>query len=135
MSTRRKRIPDRVKLIAALRRMGLTIEQVEFDHDPALALRRVNRETGDTIPPANDPEHITMLLVTEHKAKTFGKGGEKRVTTAGSDIGKIAKLARLEKQAEENRRRMLAKEPGSPPDRMSRWPKRKIPSKARGSNL
>ena len=126
----RKAIPDRVKLIAALRRMGLTIEQVQFDHAPALALRPINPETGDTIPPANDPDHIELLLITEHKAKTFGKGGEKRITTAGSDIHAIAKTRRLAKQQEEARRRMLAKTTGDEPQEQikkkpkTKWPKR-----------
>lgn len=120
-SARRKRIPDRVKLIAALRRYGLTIEDVEFDHDPALALRPVNPATGDTIPPANDPEHIRMLLITEHRRKTFGPGGEKRITTAGSDVGNIAKVRRLSKKQEEMRRRMLAKESGTEPKAKRKW--------------
>lgn len=125
MAKVRKAIPDRVKLIAALRRMGLTIEQVQFDHNPALALRPINPETGDTIPPANDPEHIDLLLITEHKSKTFGKGGEKRVTTAGSDIHAIARMKRLEEQHEEARRRMLAKATGDEPEQPKKKPGRK----------
>lgn len=125
----RKAIPDRVKLIAALRRFGLVIEQVQFDHAPALALRPINPVTGDTIPPANDPEHIQMLLIVEHKAKTFGPGGEKRITTAGSDIGNIAKTRRVTKDQEDFQRRMLAKEAGEKPERKSKWPKRSFPKK------
>lgn len=124
---KRKAIPDRVKLIAALRRMGLQITEVQFDHNPALELRPVNPNTGDTIPPANDPDHIDMLLLVEHKEKTFGRGGEKRITTAGSDIGNIRKMQRLSDEQEEFRRRMLAKstgeeEPKSRPK--SNWPSR-----------
>ncbi|THK34010.1 hypothetical protein EHS39_32900 [Ensifer sp. MPMI2T] len=122
-------MPDKVKLIAALRRMGLTIEQVQFDHNPALALRPIDPATGDTIPPANDPEYIELLLIAEHKEKTFGKGGEKRVTTAGSDIGNIAKVRRLTEAQEEARRRMLAKDAGEKPVRKSRWPKRPFQSR------
>lgn len=122
----RKAIPDRVKLIAALRRMGLTIEEVQFDHSPALALRPINPVTGETIPPANDPDHIEMLLVAEHKEKTFGKGGEKRITTAGSDIGNIAKVRRLTAQQQEMRRRMLAKAEGVTSPKKSKWPARPL---------
>lgn len=125
----RKPIPDRVKLLAALRRFGLSIGEVQFDHNPALALRPINKLTGDTIPPANDPEHIDMLLLGEHKAKTFGPGGEKRITTAGSDIGNIAKVRRLTKAQEESRRRMLAKAEGQEPERKTKWPKRSFPKK------
>lgn len=121
---RRKRIPDRIKLLAALRKMGLTIEQVQFDHDPALELRPVNPVTGDTVPPANDPDHITMLLIREHKTKTFGPGGEKRITTAGSDIHKIHKLDRLQAEHEEFQRRVLSREPRDEAKPRSRWPKR-----------
>lgn len=124
MKPKRKAIPDRVKLIAALRRMGLTIEEVEFDHNPALALRDLDPKTGDTIPPANDPAHIHMLLITEHRKKTFGPGGEKRITTAGSDVHAIAKVRRLTKAQEEARQRMLAKAPGEKPERKSKWPSR-----------
>lgn len=126
---KRKAIPDRVKLIAALRRMGLTITEVQFDHNPALWLRPINPLTGDTIPPANDPDHIDMLLLVEHKTKTFGRGGDKRITTAGSDIGNISKTRRVSADHEEFRRRMLAKDAGEEPPvekqkRKSKWPSR-----------
>lgn len=121
---KRKRIPDRVKLIAALAAMGLTIEEVEFDHDPALGIRRVNPATGDTIPPANDPKHIKMLLIADHKVKTFGPGGEKRITTAGSDIHKINKIKNLSKAQEESRRRILEKPPREERKPKTRWPRR-----------
>ncbi|WP_235679056.1 hypothetical protein [Aquibium microcysteis] len=121
---RRRRIPDRIKLLAALRKMGLTVEQVQFDHDPALELRPINPVTGDTVPPANDPDHITMLLIKEHKTKTFGPGGEKRITTAGSDVHKIHKLARLSAEHEDFQRRVLSREPRDGTKPKSRWPKR-----------
>lgn len=129
---KRKAIPDRVKLIAALRRFGLVIGQVQFDHQPALELRPINPHTGDTIPAANDPDHIQMLLIAEHKTKTFGPGGEKRITTAGSDIGNIAKTRRLTKDQEEFQRRMTAKaqgEEGDQPKPKTKWPKRSFPKK------
>ncbi|RWX72596.1 hypothetical protein EOA24_00510 [Mesorhizobium sp. M2A.F.Ca.ET.039.01.1.1] len=129
---KRKAIPDRVKLIAALRRMGLTIEQVQFDHNPALELRPIDPETGDTIPPANSPDHIDLLLITEHKTKTFGRGGDKRITTAGSDIGNIKKLRHLTKDEEAFRRRLLAKAEGEPePKKKSRWPSRPFGKRGR----
>jgi hypothetical protein len=121
---RRKAIPDRVKLTAALRRFGLTTADVQFDHNPALELRPWNPLTNDTIPPANSPDHIEMLLIAEHKVKTFGAGGEKRISTADGDVGKIAKVRRLTAQQEEARRRMLAKDEGEKPQKKSKWPKR-----------
>lgn len=130
----RKRIPDRVKLEAALRRFGLKVEDVQFDHNPALALRPINKLTGDTIPPANDPAHIDMLLVDEHKLKTFGRGGEKRITTADGDIGKISKVRRLTKKQEAFRQRLLAKDAGEEPaPRKSKWQSRPFKPKAKAT--
>lgn len=126
MAGRRKKIPDKVKLIAALRRFNLELTQVEFNHTPPLALREYDPVAKDTIPPANDPDHIEMLLIEEHRVQTFGRGGTKRITTAGSDIHAIAKVRRLTKAQEEARRRMLAKEQGEKPVRKSRWPKRPL---------
>jgi hypothetical protein len=134
----RKKIPDRIKLEVALRRMGLKIEEVQFDHNPALGLRRIDPVTGETIPPANDPNFIDMLVhETEHKPKTFGPGGEKRITTAGGDIHAIAKVKRLEKQQAEFRRRLTAKQSceASDPDggtarkAKAKWPKRSFPKR------
>lgn len=132
---RRKKIPDRVKLLAALKRQGLRIEEVEFDHEPALALRPLNPETGDTIPPANDPDHIRMLLIKEHDVKTNGPGGEKRITTAGSDKGKIKKVRKLSQQQKEFRRRMLEKEPGQNSKPESKWPRRPMSRKTKGKTV
>lgn len=125
---KRKTIPLAVKLDVALARFGLTLADVQFDHAPALELREWDEAAGDTIPPANDPEHIQMLLIAEHKAKTFGRRGEKTATTHGSDIGNIAKARRITKQQEEARRRMLAKDAGEPKPR-SKWGSRPFPKR------
>lgn len=125
----RKRVPDRVKLIAALARFGLKIEQVQFDHSPPLALRPINPETGDTIPPANDPVFIQMLTIDEHRVKTTGKPA----TTAGSDIHAIARVKRLSSQQEAFRQRLLAKEPCEPQRKVSKIPTRPFPKRDRRS--
>lgn len=66
-----------------------------------------------------------MLTIPEHREKTFGKGGEKRATTAGSDIHVIAKTKRLEKQQREFRERLLRPTgPEEKPTRKSKWPSR-----------
>lgn len=126
---KRKAIPAQVKLVAALRRFNLTTQDVQFDHNPALELRVLNTVTGDLIPPANDPDYIDMLLIDEHKVKTFGRGGEKRISTSDGDIGKIAKMRRLSAKQEESRRRMLSTEPRTEPKPKSRWPKRPMGKK------
>lgn len=122
---RRKSIPDRVKLIVALKRAGLTVDRVRFDHTPPLAMREWDEKAGDTIPAANDPVYIQMLTLDEDRVKTYGRGGEKRATVADGDIHKIAKMRRLTKAQEESRRRMLARDAGDQPDTpKSKWPKR-----------
>jgi hypothetical protein len=132
-SKRRKAIPDRVKLLATLREMGLKIDEVAFDHNPALELRGWDEERRDTDPPANDPEHIELMMIREakrcsacgrevksHREKTFGRGGEKTITTKGSDIYLIAKERRRKKANAETLDLV-------PPKREK--PKAKIPSR------
>lgn len=127
---RRKAIPAMTKLEVALRAMGLSIKRVQFDHQPPLELRPLNAEGTDTVPPANDPEHITLLTIEQHAEKTYGT----KATTAGSDINKIAKHRRLTAEQEEHRRRMLAKtgrgdaEETKPERRKRAWPKRPMRS-------
>ena len=90
---RRKAIPDRVKLIVTLRELGLTVDQVNYDHHPALELREWDEKSGDYNPPQLDPERIQMLLVGHHQDKTFGN----KATSADGDLHKIAKAKRIAK--------------------------------------
>jgi hypothetical protein len=137
---RRKAIPDRVKLLATLREMGLKIDEIHYDHNPALELRGWDEERRDTIPPANDAEHIDLMMIRDikrcnecgrsigsHHEKTFGT----KATTAGSDIHRIAKMRRLTKKQEEFRSRVMAKV--SPDDIVTadvkKKPKQKIPNR------
>jgi hypothetical protein len=127
----RKAIPLGVKLHVALARFGLRLADVQFDHHPPLQLREWDEAAGDTIPPANDPAHIQMLLIAEHKAKTFGRRGEKTATTAGSDIGNIAKARRCAKRNAEFNALLAAKEPGQPRKKTSRIPSRPFQKRKR----
>ena len=125
----RKAIPLKVKLQAALIALGLDPTSTEFDHNPALGLRPLNEDGTDTIPPQHDPRYIEPLAKSDHKAKTFGTPA----TTAGSDIGRIAKVKRiLEDQSggEEFRRKLLAKEPREAKPKGKAWPKRPFPKRA-----
>lgn len=132
---RRRPIPDSVKLQVALRRFDLTTAMVRFDHAPPLVMREWDDVARDTIPAANDPDFIQMLLVDEDKVKTFGRGGEKRISTADGDIGKIAKMRRNAKREAEFRARLLAKatgaEPPAPTKRKRDWPTRPFPNRKR----
>lgn len=100
-TARRKHISMGVKLHAALLLLGFTDEEIAggiaWDHDPPLALRFVDPETGRLTPDANDPHHLQPLRTAEHRTKTSGRRGEKRSTSYGSDAHAIAKVRRNEK--------------------------------------
>jgi hypothetical protein len=124
----RKAIPLSVKVEVLLRMLGLKGVPINWDHDPALALREWDADSGDFIPPQLDPDYIFAKPQLEHRTKTTGRKGEKRSTSYGSDAHAIAKLDRLTPAAEDFRRRMLAKAPGEPAPERER-PKHRIPSR------
>lgn len=96
MKARRPHIPVLVKLHAALLQLGLEPHEVELDHDPALALRPIDPETGDTIPPANDPRYLVWRTKADHAVKTTGrKGGSRKGDQANGDIQRVAKVKRI----------------------------------------
>jgi len=122
----------RVQRDAALWALGLDPANVDFHHDPLLAARPINPETGDTIPPANDPRHITPMAREAHKART------------PQDIKTVAKVKRLEKKEAEFRAKLLAADKAPPEAKFSnsadmmQWldeplprpkPKRRIPAR------
>ena len=49
-------------------------EPVHLDHDPCLALRYYDDETGKYDPPANDPRFLRYCTETEHRTKTLIHG-------------------------------------------------------------
>lgn len=112
-----------VKLRAALYALGLDPDDVDFDHQPSLAMRPVDPETGDTIPPANDWRFIVPLSRSAHKSKTFGSH-----VPLSSDVAQISKLKRVEKDEAAFRARLLAKDAGEPPapKKSKSWPKRQL---------
>ena len=128
MSDKPKRpyMPLAVKLAACLHLLGIDPDNVEFDHDPSLGMRPRDPETGDWIPPANDPRHIVPRSADGHKLKTFGD----HVPLSG-DVSKIAKLDRIEKEQAAFRARLLAKETGEPVVKRKAWPKRPFPKRPR----
>ncbi|MGO4738603.1 hypothetical protein AB4099_18795 [Bosea sp. 2KB_26] len=134
-SDHRKAIPIGVKLHSALLLLGYTDEQIktgiQWDHFPAITLRTVN-EAGELVPAVNDPRFIRPLLKPEHDIKTFGPGGEKRITSAGGDIHANAHTRRLSKKEAEFRSRVLAKAEGEAPPPTRR--KAAIPSRPLRSN-
>lgn len=99
--------------------LGLLGVEIDWDHTIPIAMREIDQETGDTIPPANDPRYIRPMLREQHREKTFGT----KATTAGSDIHAIARVKRLSRKQEEFRQRMLEKLPKEERPK-SKWPKR-----------
>lgn len=93
--SRRKSIPLKAQLHAALLQLGLDPATAELHHTPALGLRDWDERAQDTVPAANDPRHLVWMSAAAHRTQTFGRGGEKRITTAGSDIHAISKVKRI----------------------------------------
>lgn len=100
---KRPPMPVRVKLDVVIRQEGKCkatrqklgeLKNTNFDHRPALFERKFDTETNDTIPPANDPGFIEAITVAAHYVRTNGRGGEKRISSVGSDAHRRAKVRR-----------------------------------------
>lgn len=118
----RRAVPMRLQRDKALelcadlmRKLGMVAVDAEvafeLDHDPALVLRPVDPETGQHIPHQHDPRHLVWMTKEAHDRKTNGRGGERRVTTLGSDKHLAAKLDRLSDGEREFRARLLSRDP------------------------
>jgi hypothetical protein len=118
-----------------MRQLGLAGKKVNWDHRPPVESRQFDTVTRDTIPPFFDPAHLEAITDEEHDKRTHGPGGEKRITTAGSDAGNRRKVRHLIADQEEFVRKLLAKRPGRRRSRRSTIPSRpfaKRPKKNRG---
>lgn len=130
--TRRAYIPLKTKLASAL----LTIVRDDG--------------TGKLVPviPRDEAKRMTPEAVLSHFAwdhiERKALGGtddfwnlqplpveEHRVKTAKIDVPAIAKVKRLSREEQEFREKLLAKEPGKPREKSSRWPKRSFPRRAK----
>jgi hypothetical protein len=134
-SQKRRKIPNFVKQSVLSRQEHLCAcgcgeelgakQAINFDHSPALWVREQNRAGTDTVPPANDPDHIFAMTVTCHKRKTFHPRGLH--TSLGSDIHAAAKTKRSGekfKVVRKPRRTAFQRKHGK--IIKSRWPKRKM---------
>lgn len=111
---------DRALALAAdlMRKLGMVPvdaePEFELDHDPALCLRPVDPKTGQHIPPQHEPSCLIWRTKEAHDRKTNGPGGERRITTAGSDKHLKDKLGRLSEAHIETRQKLLSVEPRAP---------------------
>lgn len=123
-------MPLSVKLEAAILQLGLNPSDVEYHHSPPLGLREYDETTGLYTPDENDAKHIVIMSGQAHKLQTSGRVGLKGSVVDG-DTHKIAKAKRGAKKEEEFRRRLLAKEPGAPVKKKSKykWGKQKLRSR------
>lgn len=133
----RRAVPMRVQrdlalqLVADLmRKLGMVPVDVpvefELDHTPALCLREIDPVTGQHIPHQHDPSCLIWRTKEAHAVKTHGPGGERRITTAGSDQHARRKADRLaENEAQRRKLDRAADLLWSPPEGASEPPKRK----------
>lgn len=120
----RRKVPTAIALKVALRQLKLKAPQL--DHDPALGLRERTPD-GGYIPHEHDPDYLVWRDAEEHAVKTRGNGA----TTAGSDVGRIAKVRRIIRKREQSQQeRMMAAWPCEELRRAK--PKRKIQSRGFG---
>lgn len=135
----RPKLTDRQKLLVMTRycrcpglpERGITcgahlpsMHDCEFDHIHARALNG-----------SDELENIRPLCPSCHDQKTNGKGGTRRIASAGSDKHAIAKARRISKKEEEFRSRLLAKADGDRlPNRKSRWPSRPFRKPTKGAD-
>lgn len=108
--SKRKHMPTSTKLDAALNALGMLGVEINWDHNPPLALReKILNDDGEVIgyiPDENDPRYIVPMIKADHLKKTNGK----RHDVSNGDIHKIAKASRLGKKTEEFRRRLASPE-------------------------
>lgn len=122
--SRRPHMPLSVKLASALHALGLDPTSTQFDHNPSLEMRPFDKETGKYTPDANDYRFIVPMSVAAHKKKTFGDHAP-----LSGDVSIIAKLKRNVEAESEFRAKILAKTPGAPRPKKSKFPSRPFPKK------
>lgn len=98
-------------------------KNVNYDHRPALQDRKFNKRTRKYTPDANDPRYIYPLLKGCHDRRTFGPGGEKRITTRGGDLGEKAHERAMSRKAVAHKAAMSQKRPGKGRKPKTRYPK------------
>ncbi|MBY0561443.1 hypothetical protein [Hyphomicrobium sp.] len=111
-------MPPKIKMEVLVRQEGRcgcgcneklgSMDNVQFDHDPALVNRDWDEWNGDTIPEANDPAYIFAKTIVHHQTKT-----KKDIKTRDKDRRVIAATA-------EHKARMEVKAGRAEPEPVSR---------------
>jgi hypothetical protein len=118
----RRPIPLATKLKVALKALGVTEDQIDWSHEPALALRMYN--DFDYEPPQHDPAYIVIRSKADHARITFKDNG-----TGRGDLTAIAHSKRVTRKHEEFRRRLLAKGESNSDQPKRKWPSRPLRSR------
>ena len=115
----RRKVPRRIARVAMFAQSfgcacgcGLMIPgwtEITIDHEPALALRKVNEDRTDYIPSQLDPAYLRIYIRGHDNNKTFGSGGTTRIETRSGDIGKIQHVKRASAKEASHRAVMKAK--------------------------
>lgn len=105
----RPHMPLSVKLDSALIALGLEPGNVDFDHCPALRLRKFDPETGKYSPPANDPKYITPRARPDHRDKT--KGDAKQIAAKRRGERKLDEKVERQQRARELQEAILRGDP------------------------
>lgn len=87
---------------------------VRYDHRPPVERRQFDTETNDTIPPFQDGRFLEPLTRAAHDTRTFGPGGEKRVTTLNSDAHNRKQTRHVRRKEAAHGAVMVAKALGEP---------------------
>jgi hypothetical protein len=105
------RVSDYRKSISTRSKLAAMGRDFDVDHDPALCNRLLDTETGDFVPPQDDPKYLVLRRKAEHKEKTFGRreGAAKTVTTRGSDIGEAKRTRKIRAKHTSHRKNMEIK--------------------------
>lgn len=127
MTRYRPAVPDGVALKAALHHYQVRCscgcgdivypDMCHREHDPALELRDYDPVTRKYTPDANDYRYITLMRSDCHAKKTHGPGGERRVTTKGSDNHTAKRLNKLSEKHARHIAAMAEKLTGTGHDR------------------
>lgn len=110
--------PLYIQVQVLARQLGIDYNSIKWDH--------IHPKGLDGPDNRHSPDNWQALSKAQHDTKTFGKGGEKRITTYGSDIHAIRKADRIRKSRQHELLAGTLKNRSAIRKRKaaSKWPKR-----------